>query len=49
MIHDTNFKEIAFIDWSKVFIISKHVFHDLFYASIMSNSIFKMTKNVCSN
>ncbi len=26
MIHNINFKKIAFIDWSKVFTMPKHVF-----------------------
>ncbi len=37
MTHDTNFNKIAFIDWSKVFIMLKHVFYDLSYATTMSN------------
>jgi hypothetical protein len=45
MIHDINFNKIAFIDWSQVFITPKHVFHDLSYASIMSNMI-KETKKM---
>jgi hypothetical protein len=42
--HDINFSKI--IDWSKVFIIPKHVFYDLSYATIMSNTILKTIKNV---
>ncbi len=37
MIHDVNFNKITFIGWSKVFIMLKHVFYDLSYATIMSN------------
>jgi hypothetical protein len=48
-LHDTNFNQIPFIDWSKVFIMSKHVFYNMSYATIMSNMINKMTKNVFSN
>jgi len=44
MIHDTNFNKITFIDWSQVFITPKHVFHDLSYASIMSNMMKKTKK-----
>jgi len=33
MVHDTNFNKIAFIDWSKLFIMSKYVFYDLSYAT----------------
>ncbi len=32
MIHNINFNKIACIDWSKVFIMAKHVFYDLSYA-----------------
>jgi len=39
MIHDTNFIKIAFIDWSKLFIMPKHVFYDLSYGTTMSNMI----------
>jgi hypothetical protein len=50
MTHDINFNEIAFIDWSKTFIMTKHVYYDLLYATIvMSNMIKQMTKNVFSN
>jgi hypothetical protein len=49
MIHDINFNKITFIDWSKVFIMSKHVFYDLSYATIVSNMIKEMTKNVFNN
>ncbi len=45
MTYDTNFNKIAFIDWSKVFIMPKHVFYNLSYATIMSN----MIKNVLVN
>jgi hypothetical protein len=49
MTHDTNFNKFEFIDWSKLFIILKHVFYDLSYATIMSNTIKEMIKNVLSN
>jgi hypothetical protein len=49
MIHDTNFIKFSFIDWSKVFIMLKHVFYDLSYATVMSNMIKEMTKNVFGN
>jgi hypothetical protein len=49
MIHDTNFNKIAFIDWSKVFIMPKHIFYNLSYAIIMSNTFLKMIKNAFSN
>jgi hypothetical protein len=49
MTRDTNFNEIAFIDWSKVFIMPTHVFYNLSYATIMSNMIKKMIDNVFSN
>jgi len=44
MIHDINFNKITFIDWSKVFIMTKHDFYDLSYATIMSSTIKEMTK-----
>ncbi len=46
MIRDINFNKITFIDWSKMFIMSKHVFYDLSYATTMSNTIKKTNKNV---
>jgi len=49
MTYHTNFNKIAFIGWSKVFIIPKHVFYNLSYANIMSNMITEMIKNVFSN
>ncbi len=49
MIHDTNFNKIAFIDWSKMFIMPKHVVYYLSYATIMSNTTKKMIKNVFNN
>jgi len=49
MTHDTNFNKIIFIDWSKVFIMPKHVFYDLSYVTIMSNTIKEMIKNVLNN
>ncbi len=33
MVYDIDFNKIAFIDWSKVFIMSKYVFYDLSYAT----------------
>jgi hypothetical protein len=44
MTHDINFNKIAFVDWSKMFIMPKHVFYDLSYAIIMSNMIKETTK-----
>jgi hypothetical protein len=32
-----------------MFIILKHIFYDLFYIIIMSNTIKEMTKNVFNN
>jgi len=49
MTRDTNFNKIAFIDWSKVFIMLKHVFYDLSYATTMSNTILNLTKIVFNN
>jgi uncharacterized membrane protein YadS len=49
MTYNINFNKIAFIDWSKVFIILKHVFYNLSYATIMSNMIKEIIKNVFSN
>ncbi len=49
MTYNTNFNKIAFIDWSKVFIMPKYIFYDLSYATTMFNMINKMTKNVFSN
>jgi hypothetical protein len=46
MTHDVNFNKIIFIEWSKMFIMPKHVFYDLSYATTMSNMIKEMTKNV---
>jgi hypothetical protein len=46
MTRDINFIKIIFIDWSKVFMMPKHVFYDLSYATIMSNMIKEMIKNV---
>jgi len=45
-LHETNFNKIVFIDWSKVFIMLKHVFYDLSYATIMSNIVKETNKNV---
>ncbi len=39
MIHDTNFNKVTFIDWLKMFIMPKHVFYNLSYATTMSNII----------
>jgi hypothetical protein len=47
--HHINFNKITFIDWSKMFIMPKHLFYDLFYAIIMSNTIKEMIKNVYIN
>jgi hypothetical protein len=41
--------KIAFIDWSKMFIMSKHVFYDLSYATKTCNAIKEITKNVFNN
>jgi hypothetical protein len=49
MIHDINLNKVTFIDWLKMFIMLKHVFYNLSYATIMSNTIKEMTKNVFSN
>ncbi len=49
MIHDINFNKIAFINWSKLFIMLKHIFYNLSYATTMFNMINKMTKNVFNN
>jgi hypothetical protein len=49
MIHDNNLNKIVIIDWSKVFIMPKHVFYNLSYAIIMSITIKEMIKNVFSN
>jgi hypothetical protein len=46
MVYDTNFNKIAFIDWSKMFILPKHVFYNLSYATIMSNTIKETIENV---
>jgi hypothetical protein len=48
-IHNINFNKITFIDWSKVFIMPKHVFYELSYATTMYNMTKKMTKNVFHN
>jgi hypothetical protein len=34
MMHDINFNKITFVDWSKMFIMPKHVFYDLSYVII---------------
>jgi hypothetical protein len=49
MIYDINFNKITYIDWSKMFIIPKHIFYDLSYTITMSNMIKEMTKNVFNN
>jgi hypothetical protein len=49
MTHDINFNKIAFIDWSKVFIMPKHVFYDLSYVITMSNMIKKSIDNIFNN
>ncbi len=38
MTYDTNFNKITFIDWSKMFIMPKHVFYDLSYVITMFNT-----------
>jgi hypothetical protein len=48
MTHGNNFNKIVFIDCSKMFIMPKHVFYDLSYATIMSN-IKETIKNVSNN
>jgi hypothetical protein len=49
MIHDINFNKIIFIDWVKMFTMPKHVFYNLSYATIMSNTIKETTNNAFSN
>jgi hypothetical protein len=49
MTHDINFNKITFINQSKLFIMSEHVFYDLSYATINSNMIKDMPKNVFNN
>jgi hypothetical protein len=49
MIHDINFNNIAFTNWLKMFIMSKHIFYNLSYATIMSNTIKEITNNGFSN
>ncbi len=49
LIHDINFNKITFCDQSKMFIMPKHVFYDLFHATTMPNTIKEMTKNVFNN
>ncbi len=44
-----NFNKITFIDGSKVFIMPKHVFYDLFFINMMFNMIKEMTKQVLNN
>jgi hypothetical protein len=48
-LHDINFNKIAFIDWSKMFIVLKYVFYHLSYVTIMSNKIKERIKNVFNN
>jgi len=45
MIHDINLIKIAFIDWSKLFIMPKHVFYNMLYLTTMCNMIKETTKN----
>jgi hypothetical protein len=45
MTRDTNFNIIASIYWFKVFIMPKHVFYDLLYATTISNMTLKMTNS----
>jgi hypothetical protein len=49
MTYNINFNKIAFIDWSKMFIMPKHVFYDLSYVIILFNMIKKIIKNVFNN
>jgi hypothetical protein len=49
MTHDTNFNQITFINWSKLFIMSKHIFYNLSYATTMSNMIKEMTMYLTIN
>jgi hypothetical protein len=49
MIHNINFNKFSFIDWSKMFIMSKHVFYNLSYATTMFNMIKETNNNVFSN
>ncbi len=49
MIHDINFNNIAFTNWLKMFIMSKHIFYNLSYATIMSNTIKEITNNGFNN
>jgi hypothetical protein len=49
MTHDTTFNQITFIDLPKMFIMPKHIFYDLSYVTMMSNTIKKTTINVFSN
>ncbi len=49
MTYDINFNKIAFIDWSKMFIMLNQFFYDLSYAITISNIILKITKNVFNN
>jgi hypothetical protein len=49
MTHDIHFNKIAFIDWSKMFIMPKHVFYNLSYAITIFIMIKEMIKNVFDN
>ncbi len=49
MNHDINFNKIAFVDLSKMFIMPKHVFYDLFYITTMFSMIKKMNNVFFSN
>jgi len=44
MVHDINFNKIAFIVWSKVFIMSKYVVYDLSYAITCPTRLKKRLK-----
>jgi hypothetical protein len=46
MTHGINFNKIAFISWFQLFVMPKHVFYNLSYATTMSNTIKEMIKNV---
>jgi hypothetical protein len=47
--YDTNFNKITIINWSKVFIMPKHVFYNLIYAIITFNTIHETTKFFFNN
>ncbi len=49
MIDNINFNKIAFNNWSKMFIMPKHVFYNLSYVTTMFNTIKKTIENVFNN